>query len=308
MNELRIISGLHRGVSLPLDGDTIIVGSSLDADIVLVDPGVAKQHIKFETTKRLPPNCWKVHILNKDTWDARGELVKDGSTAKLNMSFNIGGVWLNIAEEDAAWPRGDIDFVGQKAQADVVKGRSSMAIKVPLIAAGVLAGLVTLTHAGGSSNETPLLVAGLSDAAPNKERIAALGLSDQVVLSDQEYLKIFKKMLRERRLEGVKINADEQDWTLSGELEQRDLDVLKRMLVRFKHKHGSVITIQNETQELTKNLPFQIVKVISGPYGHVESKSGDKIYIGNEYMGFKLVGISNNIISFTGKQDLEIKW
>lgn len=42
--ELRILSGLHRGASLPLGGERYVIGSSDDADVVLLDPGVADRH------------------------------------------------------------------------------------------------------------------------------------------------------------------------------------------------------------------------------------------------------------------------
>lgn len=40
MLELRILTGLHRGAALPLEGDTIGIGSATDNDIVLLDPGM----------------------------------------------------------------------------------------------------------------------------------------------------------------------------------------------------------------------------------------------------------------------------
>ncbi|HTH76530.1 MAG TPA: FHA domain-containing protein [Trinickia sp.] len=40
MLELRILTGLHRGAALPLEGDAIRIGSGADNDIVLLDPGM----------------------------------------------------------------------------------------------------------------------------------------------------------------------------------------------------------------------------------------------------------------------------
>lgn len=40
MLELRILTGLHRGAALPLDGDAIRIGSGANNDIVLLDPGM----------------------------------------------------------------------------------------------------------------------------------------------------------------------------------------------------------------------------------------------------------------------------
>jgi type III secretion protein D len=40
MLELRILTGLHRGAALPLEGDAIRLGSAAENDIVLLDPGM----------------------------------------------------------------------------------------------------------------------------------------------------------------------------------------------------------------------------------------------------------------------------
>ena len=40
MLELRILTGLHRGAALPLDGDAIRIGSAAENDVVLLDPGM----------------------------------------------------------------------------------------------------------------------------------------------------------------------------------------------------------------------------------------------------------------------------
>lgn len=47
MLELRILSGLHRGAALPLDGDIIRLGSGAANDIVLTDPGVPEHAVEL---------------------------------------------------------------------------------------------------------------------------------------------------------------------------------------------------------------------------------------------------------------------
>ncbi|MGI4936529.1 MAG: FHA domain-containing protein, partial [Janthinobacterium lividum] len=44
MYELRILNGLHRGATLPLDEQAQTIGQSEDADVVLVDQGIADRH------------------------------------------------------------------------------------------------------------------------------------------------------------------------------------------------------------------------------------------------------------------------
>lgn len=38
--ELRVLTGLHRGAALPLNGEQWSIGSSAGADLALYDPGI----------------------------------------------------------------------------------------------------------------------------------------------------------------------------------------------------------------------------------------------------------------------------
>lgn len=309
MNELRVISGLHRGVSLPLDGDIIIVGSSLDADIALVDPGIADQHIKIESTNKLPPDCWLLTVVQGDTWDEHGRPIADIVTAKLNRKFNIGGTWLIFSDEKEPWPSGDIAFINQNTSTEKTHKNKNFLIKAYSVAAGVLIGVVTLTHAGGgepanqppAQNASPELVSSL---LPREDRATP----KRKTLPSQELLNIFKKMLKERNLQHVNIVVTDNRWELQGVLESVDLEKLKRMKIRFTKKYGESIEIVDNAEPMEHSLPFSIVKVVSGPMGHIEADDGHKLYIGNDYKGMKLVGINNDTIMFSGKNNIEVKW
>ena len=309
MNELRILNGLHRGVSLPIDEDTLVVGSSLDADIALVDPGIAEQHIKVESTKKLPPGCWNMTVMNKETRDEEGKKLKDVVTVKLNKRYNIGGIWITFSKEDAPWPCGDIDFINQKKQPiKKMFDNGKFLVKAYSLAAGVLIGIITLTHAGNDPEN--------NGASKNNELEQALNLSDYESYDSpkiEEYdedklLPIFKKMLKERDLKEVDVETNNTEWALYGNLTQASLEKLNRMKIRFTKKHKNDISFVDHIDILEESLPFKIVKVVSGPMGHIEADDGHRLYIGNDYKGMKLAGITNDKILFTGKNTIEVKW
>ena len=309
MNELRVINGLHRGVSLPIDGDTIIVGSSLDADIALVDPGIAEQHIKVESTKKLPPGCWNMTVINNETRDEEGKKLKGTVTVKLNKRYNIGGIWITFAKEDSPWPCGDIDFINQKNKPiKKMFDNGKFLVKAYSLAAGVLIGVITLTHAGNDTKS--------NTSSKNNELEKTLDISDyesyqspQATQYDENaLLTIFNKMLKERNLKEVKVDINEKEWELHGTLTQASLEKLNRMKIRFTKKHPSDISFINHIEILEESLPFKIVKVVSGPMGHIEADDGHMLYIGNDYKGMKLAGITKDKILFTGKNTIEVKW
>jgi len=53
MLELRILNGLHRGATLPLDGDAASLGSGANNDVVLLDPGIAAEHGRLVRNQQL---------------------------------------------------------------------------------------------------------------------------------------------------------------------------------------------------------------------------------------------------------------
>lgn len=309
MNELRVINGLHRGVSLPIDGDTLVVGSSLDADIALVDPGIAEQHIKVESTKKLPPGCWNMTVINNETRDEEGKKLKGVVTVKLNKRYNIGGIWITFAKEESPWPCGDIDFINQKDKPiKKMFDNGKFLVKAYSLAAGVLIGIITLTHAGNGTK---------GNSSPNNSALEqTLDISDyepyESPQTDQydesELLAIFNKMLKQRDLKAVNVDIDDTQWTLYGDLTQASFEKLNRMKTRFTKKYPNDISFIDQIDILEESLPFKIVKVVSGPMGHIEADDGHMLYIGNDYKGMKLAGITKDKILFTGKNTIEVKW
>lgn len=99
MYELRILSGLHRGATLPLDDHPHVLGASDDADVVLVDPGVETNH----ATLSLTDSGWLLtaldgNILPADTNQSQAVLdLTPGDFARL------GTIWLTVVEQDSPW-------------------------------------------------------------------------------------------------------------------------------------------------------------------------------------------------------------
>ena len=56
MLEIRILNGLHQGASIILDEDRIVLGSSLEADIEVIDPDIQERHCAIE------------YLADKNTW------------------------------------------------------------------------------------------------------------------------------------------------------------------------------------------------------------------------------------------------
>ncbi|SFV13920.1 FHA domain-containing protein [Pseudoduganella namucuonensis] len=99
MFELRILNGLHRGATLPLDEHTLVIGADDDADVVLVDPGIETRH----ATLAPGPQGWTLSTLDGAVLGTEHNRpfaaleLRDGDFARL------GHVWLCVAGQDAPW-------------------------------------------------------------------------------------------------------------------------------------------------------------------------------------------------------------
>lgn len=55
-------------------------------------------------------------------------------------------------------------------------------------------------------------------------------------------------------------------------------------------------------------IPFKILQIVSGPNGHVVLETGDRLFVGDEIDGLRLVLIDNSKVVFDGEQRYEVRW
>jgi hypothetical protein len=135
-----IISGLHRGVHLSLDGAVYRIGSTATADIVLRDPGVAPEH----AVVRIDERNVRIEAVGGDIAAGPQILARGrGCRVRLPLELAIGEARLRIA--------------GGPAASHHIPGRSAMRLigsillSRPFIVSATIAGSVLavsfLTHA-----------------------------------------------------------------------------------------------------------------------------------------------------------------
>lgn len=107
MDELRILSGYHRGATLPLDRDDnamdggagLRIGAAEDVDVVLADPGVAEYHARLIAVDggwSLTPDEGPVHAADSNAERTAVELGQ-GSFAR------VGAIWVTLCDAAVAW-------------------------------------------------------------------------------------------------------------------------------------------------------------------------------------------------------------
>lgn len=183
MYELRILSGLHRGATLPLDDHPHVIGAGDEDDVVLVDPGVEAQHATLSPTE----SGWLLSSTNGSICDAESNEAQSLIDLLPGGFARVGKVWISVADQDAHWDNPppepadlplfdaadpDGDLVGDATDAtDAVHAARTVAGEAPLDESGMLAPQEQGKHAARRSRRRRMfsvpfmLAAALSAAA-----------------------------------------------------------------------------------------------------------------------------------------------
>lgn len=93
---------------------------------------------------------------------------------------------------------------------------------------------------------------------------------------------------------------------ISGYLSNTELEILKKKVDDFNERYKSVVKVVLNIKDVFSALPFTIFSVHAGENGYIITNNGEKIFVGGEIGGFRIVNITNNKIIFNGKFPLEL--
>jgi type III secretion protein D len=120
---LRILNGLKRGASLPLQEGNLLIGASFSNDIVMLDQGIADQHFEIKrnisdleallgddldidstTASTTPDEEFILQPVNGNVTRIDGTITKNSFLLQKNQPFLVGDIWFVIHDKDTAWP------------------------------------------------------------------------------------------------------------------------------------------------------------------------------------------------------------
>lgn len=374
MQELRILNGLHRGATLPLDQSTLIIGASEDADVVLVDHDIETRHATLSLTEQ----GWKLSALDGAVRDAETNHPQEVLDLQAGAFARIGHVWVTVVDADAPWshpPAEPVDAppeeepeeesfamqadeeenaeleedasqdeeaalaqeaepaedelysdspldgplhadqpaaapapAPQAARPGLLAGwRRSRMLMVPLALATVLSACAAYTMTATSDDE-PALKTSKADklSADGPATATALAPAPVPVVDLRD---AFRQRLREvdllRRFE---LDLREKNWTMHAALDDEETARFERVLAQFIHTHNIKFPVHAKVGSAEGMLPFRIRQVISGSNASIITHDGNRLYIGDEYRGVRLVAIEGNQLRFDGERKIKVKW
>lgn len=340
--ELRILSGLHRGATLPLAEHALTIGAGEQADVVLVDPGILEHHATLSKTE----GGWLLSAAEGRLYAADGrdpQSVVDlgpGDFARLDR------VWLTVAAADAHWeePPEVVPFdaladglaaavpaqaaeqaAGQGAGPEKKRGfRARRMLFVPIALGAVLsaAAAYALSSKSGSANGARNLdVAaeiGSRSGHPGAKTIpySMAGADEKQAktnaapaLTPEELRKAFRKRLADADLlKRLELTLDDQAWNMHGDLDDDESARFERVLKGFLDEHRITFPVRAKVVSAEGMLPFKIRQVVSGSKASIVTQDGERLFVGDEYLGVQVVAIQASHLSFAGKRKIEVHW
>ncbi|MGI4847271.1 MAG: hypothetical protein ACRYGK_03915, partial [Janthinobacterium lividum] len=109
-------------------------------------------------------------------------------------------------------------------------------------------------------------------------------------------------------LKKFNLTLNDDAWEMQASLDEDDAARFKRILETFIASNHIKFPVAAKIGTAEALLPFKIQQVISGANASIVTDDGNRMYIGDEYQGMRLVAIAGNRLSFTGKRTMEVKW
>ena len=333
---------------MPLDDETVVIGTDESAGVVLLDPGIEATHASLRQTSE----GWALSPLDGDVLAADTNEPLPSLDLRPGDFARIGRIWITVVNSEAAWSdpppdpvdiepddlqgsnddeasfRPDDDLQDMQSAADDTpadagdaqkdgagdgnapeaggkRKRSKAALVLPVaICAIALMGWGTYQLVGGDATTAPLK-AGVS--AGNAQ--SATGVAKSAGLTQDELRAAFRKRLAEvDLLKSFDLTLRDNAWSMQATLDDEEAARFERTLAAFVNQHKITFPITAKVGNAEHMLPFKIRQVISGANASVITLDGNRLYVGDEYMGLRLLAIKDSRLTFMGKRKIEVRW
>jgi len=339
--ELRIASGLHRGATLPLENRALLIGANEDADVVLVDPGMASRHATLSQTD----SGWVLCAEDGIVRGADSNQPQPVIDLTVGSFARVGDVWLMLSYEHAEWenppaepaddgngaffsaiPDTNISVTSTSAEtatsespvpaatAAVAPAEKQLAknfarrrrlrplIALPLLGVAVISAAYAFSlpysqsHGRGMSNTAK---------APTMAQVSATALKR--VFTQEDLQKAFRQRLTEAELiRRFDLTLEDQAWSMQASLDDEETARFERVLRTFLKEYHVTFPVNVKIGSDEAMLPFRIMAVTTGANASMVTEDGQRLYVGDQYKGVRMVAINERTLVFSGKRKIVV--
>jgi len=301
MFELRVLNGLQEGAALPLSGKLWSIGNAAERELQLTDNGIEPLHCQLALTTE----GWKLTPCAGSVGHHQGEKSDLPLLLQPGDIFTLNGIWLSLEDAATPWKQAPSPVIALAAQGNTppatIAAQMRFASLLPRwaqIAAMALLLLLTVTITSWILQP--------SMAQQN----AGESLNVRPLLKDNAALRqVLVQKLRERELwPQVQLISSNKGITLSSELSQEQLSVVHRMVKAIRVKYQLGVALNDDTRLKNITLPFRIIQITAGLRANILTEGGQRLFIGDERDGFRLTEITDDHVTFTGRENITVKW
>jgi type III secretion protein D len=125
----------------------------------------------------------------------------------------------------------------------------------------------------------------------------------------EELRKAFRKRLADADLlRKFDLALQDDQWSMQASLDEDEAQRFEHILAAFFKANDISIPVHATIGNGEALLPFKIRQVISGRDASVVTQDGDRLYVGDEFRGVRLVAIKGSRLTFAGKRKIEVVW
>ena len=119
----------------------------------------------------------------------------------------------------------------------------------------------------------------------------------------------FRKRMKEADLlQRFDLDLTETAWSMRAHLDDEEGARFERILKTFVVEHKITFPISAKVGSAESMLPFQIRQIVTGTNAGIVTGDGDRVYVGDELLGVKLMAVVDNHLTFMGKRKIEVIW
>ena len=318
--ELRILSGLHRGAALPLDGAPLELGAGEAADVVLADHGLAQRHARL-----VPATTgWRLEAVDGEVHEAVTAAAQLAVDCPPGGCARLGTVWICVSPVDAPWQAAPASVAEPapppKAQSGPVAPGAAAATPSRAAAATRRRHLLLLpfllvlflcaaTAYAFSARPTGAPSAPKGDVAAAAPATPATPATPARALTPAGLRAAFERELDLAQMrDRFELRLDDDHWRMRADLGQEEQERFERMLARFVAAHRIGFPVDARIVPSAALLPFRVEQVLSGAQAGIVTDGGQRLFLGDEYRGMRLVSMKDGRLVFAGQRTIEVQW
>lgn len=289
--QIKAKSGLHAGAFWRLDQSHVSMGAHPNSEVFLCDPDVPDNLITLERVGRrfeIASIHPEVRINSSDMKKVEATLFP---SQLVSLDFRHIQLELEVANTSFGLTNSLRDGASKSLYRllQILRGLGAKAIVTFLFIMSVLlTAVVLLFGTAGVAKSQPRM---LKPKDPIVQGTARVSMNQRILSTIDEELKAFSQRMETR---DISISRDEKSVEIKAQLTRLQLVNFEKLLTQITQDYGKQVSIKavvNLTDEQLAVDKIDVEQIVLGSKPVLVLRDGERLYLGADYNGVKLVAI-----------------